>query len=87
LENWDFEFNEPREVPAFLSNLRTLTTLRLAGNDLNDLADFLNNHPKLTRITLGNDCKITRNNACTLKVRLRSLPGPYEGEIIADLGC
>jgi hypothetical protein len=30
---------------------------------LNDLPDFLNRLPKLSRITLGDNCKITQNRA------------------------
>lgn len=57
---WNITF---REIPKFLSNLRELSTLKLDGNDLADLPDFMNSLPKLTRITLGNNCGITKDAA------------------------
>jgi len=61
LRELGFEYNELKEVPAFLSKLSVLTTLRLAGNDLNDLPDSLSALPGLIRVTLGNNCRITQN--------------------------
>lgn len=64
LRELDFEWNiDFKEVPAFISELRELETLRLAGNGLEDLPDFLNTLPRLHLITLGNNCKITQNDA------------------------
>jgi len=57
---WNITF---REIPSFVSNLREVSTLKLDGNDLTDLPDFLNRLPKLTRVTLGNNCRITQNAA------------------------
>ena len=51
------------QVPSFVKDLPNLKELRLEFNDLEDLPDFLNTLPKLTRITLGNNCKITANDA------------------------
>jgi len=54
-------WNELKEVPTFLSNLRDLRTLDLEGNHLDDIPDILNQLPKLSRIKLGNNCKITQS--------------------------
>jgi Leucine-rich repeat (LRR) protein len=55
---WNIDF---RELPVSISNLHELRTLRLDGNDLRDLPGFLSRLPRLTRITLGDNCNITQN--------------------------
>jgi len=82
LQEFSFEFNGLKALPAFLSTLRALATLRLEGNDLTDLPDSLSSLPKLTRITLGSNCKITRNDAKMrdLKGRFPKVTFVFEGE-------
>jgi len=64
LEEFRFEFNmNLKAVPAFFSRLRALTTLKLNGNELDGLPDVLNTLPRLKRISLGNNCRITQNAA------------------------
>ena len=76
---WNIKF---KEVPAFIGNLGELTTLKLQGNDLEDLPDLLNSLPKLGRITLGNNCKITQNEAKMkeLKTRFSKITIDFEDE-------
>jgi len=50
-----------KTIPPFIVNLRELRTLKLDGNDLSDLPSFLSALPKLTRVTLGNNCSITQS--------------------------
>jgi Leucine-rich repeat (LRR) protein len=64
LREFRFQWNMTlRAVPAFIAHLRDLTILRLNANDLDDLPDVLSTLPHLARITLGNNCKITQNDA------------------------
>lgn len=50
-----------KKIPEFLVNLRELKTLKLDSDGLTDLPDFLNKLPKLARITLGDNCAITKS--------------------------
>jgi len=52
-----------KEIPMFITNLRELRTLKLDSDGLDDLPVFLNSLPNLSRITLGNNCRITQNPA------------------------
>ncbi len=58
-----FQFNSLKEVSPVVARLQELRVLELNGNDLNDLPDFLKELPNLTRVTLGNNCRITQNPA------------------------
>jgi len=82
LTDLGFAFNQLKEVPPSLSTLKELTRLWLDGNDLTDLPDFLNTLPKLKRISLGDNCKITGDEARTkeLQRRFPNIELVFEGE-------
>jgi len=78
-----FQFNmKLKVIPPFLANLRELTTLKLDGDGLNDLPNFLNTVPKLSRVTLGDNCSITKSAAkkSDLKKRLPRLTLDFTDE-------
>jgi Leucine-rich repeat (LRR) protein len=78
----DLGRNGYRQIPSFVKDLPNLKELRFEFNDLDDLPDFLNTLPKLTRITLGNNCRITANDAKMrdLKRRFPRVKFGFEGE-------
>ena len=82
LRELGFNSNELKAVPRLLANLSQLETLRLNANDLDDLPVFLNTLPKLTRITLGENCVITKSTAKknSLKKRFPKVSFDFEGE-------
>jgi len=45
--------------PPFLTNLHELQTLRLEADGLSDIPQFLSKAPRLSLISLGNNCSIT----------------------------
>lgn len=51
-----------KNLPRFLANLPELQTLRLDADGLSDIPDF-GKPPKLSLITLGDNCNITTDNA------------------------
>jgi|ERR1700722_1746066 len=63
LKELGFAWNmKVRLLPHFLGNLPELQTLRLNADGLADIPDFLRG-PKLSLITLGNNCTITTSAA------------------------
>ena len=71
LKELRLSWNKLTTIPPFVSNLNALMTLDLQGNDLADLPDVLNALPKLTRIAIGNNCRITQNAAKMKNLRKR----------------
>ena len=64
LRELDFAWNmNVKTLPPFLTELKELQTLRLDADGLTDLPDFLNQLPKLSRVILGDNCKITQSQA------------------------
>jgi Leucine-rich repeat (LRR) protein len=62
LKELGFAWNEKiKPLPTFLTHLTELTTLHLDSDGLIDLPDFLNTLPKLTHVTLGDNCRITKS--------------------------
>jgi len=61
LKEFGFAWNmNVRALPPFLATLPELQTLRLDSDGLTDIPAFLRG-PKLSLITLGNNCAITTN--------------------------
>jgi Leucine-rich repeat (LRR) protein len=71
LKELGLSWNKLKTIQPFVANLKELMTLNLQGNDLTDLPDFLNALPKLTRIAIGNNCRITQNAAKMTNLRKR----------------
>jgi Leucine-rich repeat (LRR) protein len=65
---WNLKVNE---IPSFLGDLPELTTLRLEGDDFSDLPDFLSKLPHLSLISLGDNCRITGDDAKMNSLRTR----------------
>jgi len=70
LQELGFEWNKLKELPAFISNMRALTTVKLTGNDLENLPNCLK-LPSTIRKTLGNNCRITQNETRIAELKRR----------------
>jgi Leucine-rich repeat (LRR) protein len=83
LKEFGFAWNmNVRAFPSFLATLPDLQTLRLDSDGLTDIPAFLRG-PKLSLITLGNNCAIT-TNASTKKVleqRFHGVKLDFEDEL------
>jgi len=83
LKELGFAWNKNvKKLPPFLASLPELQTLRLDSDGLTDLPDFLNQSPKLSLITLGDNCEITAK-ATRKKDLIRRFPRikfDFEGE-------
>jgi len=71
-----------KNVPQFLTGMGALEILRLDADGLTDIPVFLNRSPKLSRITLGDNCGITTSEAkkTTLRKRFPSIKLDFEDE-------
>jgi Leucine-rich repeat (LRR) protein len=78
----DLGRNGYTEIPLFVKDLPRLRELKFDFNDLSDIPDFLNTLPELTHLTLGNNCKISNNNAKMkdLKRRFSKITFDFMGE-------
>jgi len=82
LKEFGFAWNmNVRALPPFLATLPELQTLRLDSDGLTDIPAFLRG-PKLSLITLGNNCTITTNAAKkkALEQRFRGVTLNFEDE-------
>lgn len=82
LKEFGFGWNmKVRSLPPFLGTLPELQTLRLESDGLTDVPAFLRG-PKLSLITLGNNCAITTNAAKkkALEQRFRGVKLDLEDE-------
>jgi len=83
LKEFGFAWNKNvKKLPPFLASLPELQTLRLESDGLTDLPDFLNQSPKLSLITLGDNCEITASAAKRkdLTRRFPRIKFDFEGE-------
>lgn len=83
LKVFEFAWNKDvKKLPLFLANLPELQTLRLESDGLTDLPDFLNKSPKLSLVTLGDNCEITANAAKKKELtrRFPRIKFDFEGE-------
>jgi len=82
LKELGFDWNmKVRNLPHFLGDLQHLEILRLSADGLTDIPDFLKG-PKLSLITLGNNCDITTNESKKndLKRRFPGIKLDFEDE-------
>lgn len=82
LKEFGFAWNmKVRTLPSFLATLPELQTLRLDSDGLTDIPAFLRG-PKLSFITLGNNCAITTNAAkkAVLEQRFHGVKLDFENE-------
>lgn len=71
-----------KKLPPFLADLPELQTLRLDSDGLRDIPDFLSKSPKLSLVTLGDNCEITANAAKRKELtgRFPHIKFDFEGE-------
>jgi Leucine-rich repeat (LRR) protein len=83
LKELGFAWNKNvKNLPPFLANLPELQKLRLDSDGLRDIPDFLNRSPKLSLVTLGDNCEITANAAKRKELtrRFPRIKFDFEGE-------